>query len=182
MPQVKCRFCGKEIDKSVAYSPSSRLYFCSEKCYTNYKNKQKYKPNKDSDNPTIKQRRQLTDYIQQLFLQNGYKDDGDVPWSMLMSQTKNMVDDGLKYGGIYMTLKYMVEILDINVFDYSQGSILNLVPFYYNECKDFNIQKQTINKEISEQLDDFFDEPTKYITVNEKPKLSEKHKEYIGEL
>lgn len=169
MPQtqtVKCHFCKKEIDKSTAFKVGDRTYYCDAKCKKNQEDKQKYKPSKDSNNPDVIARRKFTDKVQSIYLANGYKDDGDIPWQLLMSQTKNMMQENkdFKYTGMTATLDYMINIEDLNLFDEnSNGSILSLLPFYYSKAKQFWLEKHLINKAISEQGDDFMNDECVYI-------------------
>ena len=182
---VKCKFCHSDVDKSQAYKVGSRSYYCNESCFMKQQNKSKYKPKKDSDNIQVQERRKFTDYIQKLFLDNGYKDNGDVPWQLMMQQTKNMLADNptWKYGGLRYTLYYMVEFAEINLFDDKfNGSILNLLPYYYEEAKDFYRQKAMINKEIDSKTDDFFEDDIVYVSPHKERIWSKKHDESIEDL
>ncbi|MDD2496189.1 MAG: hypothetical protein PHE29_13485, partial [Tissierellia bacterium] len=46
------------------------------------------------------------------------------------------------------TLQYMNEIAGVNLFDGGQGSVLNLVPFYIDEAKDYYFELQEIKEAI----------------------------------
>ena len=86
---VKCRCCGKEIDKETAYKVGKASYYCNEQCYNvtmakRNKNKVKYEPKENTD------RRDYTDYVQKIYLDNGY-DKSEINWTLLMSQTKNIL-------------------------------------------------------------------------------------------
>ena len=79
----KCRFCGKQLDKDIAYKVGKASYYCNEECYNKVmakrnKAKAKYEPIDPSD------RRVYTDYILKIYLYNGY-DKSEVPWTLLMS-------------------------------------------------------------------------------------------------
>lgn len=148
---IHCRYCKKDIpDKSSAYKIGKLTYYCSEECYNKaeskrVKNKSKYEPVKNTD------RRECTDYIQQIYLDEGY-DKREINWTLLMSQVKNMIDqNGYKYTGITLTLHYMIDIKGINLFSSNEfnGSILNLVPFYYEEAKQNYIQTREIKENIN---------------------------------
>ena len=70
-----------------------------------------------------------------------------------MSQVKNMIDqNGYKYTGITLTLHYMIDIKGINLFSSNEfnGSILNLVPFYYEEAKQNYIETKQIENELKD--------------------------------
>lgn len=141
----KCRYCKKEIEKDNSYKVGKASYYCNKECYELSQNK-KDKPQTDSS------RRQLTDYIQDYYLDNGYNKN-EINWNLLASQIKNLVDKGMKYSGIKYCLWYMIEIKEMNLFnDDFNGSILNLVDFYYEESKRYWKQTDDIRKEI-EQFD-----------------------------
>ena len=94
----------------------------------------------------------LTDLIQNLYIQQGY-DKRKIPFPMIASQIKNILSDNkdYKYSGITYTLNYMVNTLELNLFnEESNGSILSLVPYYYNEARDFCIKCAEIKKMASE--------------------------------
>ena len=94
----------------------------------------------------------LTDLIQDLYIQQGY-DKRKIPFPMIASQIKNILSDNkdYKYSGITYTLNYMVNTLELNLFnEESNGSILSLVPYYYNEARDFCIKCAEIKKLASE--------------------------------
>lgn len=156
---AKCRFCKKEIDKSTAYSSSKGMYYCDESCYEQAQDKKKpqknYIPQKDSA------RRALTDYILELYLQAGYNKN-KINWAIIGSQISNLLKENptWKYSGIKYTLWYMVEIKEMNLFDNYDGSILNLVPFYFNEARDYYMECEDIKRAIEEFE---FDEEVKVI-------------------
>ena len=85
-----------------------------------------------------KERVRLTDYIRDLYVANGYEYRKYFP--MMMKQLKNYkteydIDD--KWA--YFTLKYMVEVADMNLFqaEYYNGSILNLLPYYTETAREY---------------------------------------------
>lgn len=182
---VKCCYCHAEVDKSQAYKVGTKSYYCNETCYINQKNKTQYKPKKVSTDPQVQERRRYTDFIQALFLQNGFKDNGDVPWNMMMKQTSKMLEDNptWKYSGLRLTLQYMVEILEMNLFDEQfNGSILNLLPYYYDETRLFYLQKQMITKEINSKDEDFFEDDIVYVSPHKERIWSKKYNESIEDL
>lgn len=94
----------------------------------------------------------LTQLIQDLYIQQGY-DKRSIPFPMIASQIKNILSDNkdYKYSGITYTLNYMVNTLELNLFnEESNGSILSLVPYYYNEARDFCIKCAEIKKLANE--------------------------------
>ena len=153
METVKCRFCKKIIPKAQAYKVSAQTYYCDEECYKKQMDKNKYKsPRKKSDG-TENLRRKLTDYIQELYINQGY-DKHDIDWKLITAQIKNFMkdDSSITYGGIKYTLWYLVNIEDKNLFDSDNfnGSILNLVPTCYMKAKKYCEDMIKLKKEIED--------------------------------
>ena len=143
---VKCRYCGKSIDKETAYSPKPRTYYCDETCYNAKAHKEKQKTIQEE---TL--RRKLTDYIQSYYTTILGWNKASINWNMLMSQIKNLrYNYGYKDGGILLTLKYMEDNLDRNLYDEKTKSILNLIPFYYQDAKEHYIRLQNCKKMAEE--------------------------------
>lgn len=148
MTIVKCRFCKTEIDRDTAYKVGKNSYYCDNYCYSRYmedrdNKKKKYKPKDNTD------RRKLTDYIQNLYIEEGYEK-SEINWVLLMSQVKNFIEEyGYKYSGIKYCLWYMKEIENINLFNNDfNGSVLNLIPYYYEKSKQYWKETNDIKKEI----------------------------------
>ena len=94
----------------------------------------------------------LTDYIQSLYLQQGI-DKQKIPWKVITAQIKQIMteDKTLTYSQVSYIIKYMVEILEMNLFDdYFNGTILNLVPYYINEAREFCLKCKEIKKLASD--------------------------------
>lgn len=94
----------------------------------------------------------LTDYIQSLYTQQGI-DKKMIPWKIITAQTKQIMteDKTLNYAQLLYILKYMVDILGMNLFSEEyNGSILNLVPYYINEAREFCIKCKDIRQLASE--------------------------------
>jgi len=165
----KCKQCGKIIlDKSSAYmyqktKKSSKIYFCNESEFDIYmaeinrvklENKKKYKPSKTKSDGAVNPRRTLSDYIQKLYIEQGF-DNSDIPWKLIMSALKNMMDNykdyddkPYSYGGIRYCLWYMKNIEEINLFNELSNTILALVPFNYDKSKKYCIQCREIKEEV----------------------------------
>lgn len=142
-----CRFCKQEIKGDDYYSPKPKMYYCSEDHYRLQQNKNKYKPKEGSD------RLVLTNYIVKIYEENGY-DKHYIPWEMLMSQTKNILQehDVWSYITIQYILYYMYEVLKLNLFnEESKGSIMNLVPFYGLEAEKY--YNSTV--EVQDSIDEY---------------------------
>ena len=158
--KVKCRYCKQEIDKETAYHPSGRLYFCNMEHYKKQCNKEKYKSPKTNRDGSTNERRALTDYIQDYYISQGY-DKHDINWQLITAQIKNQIDEyGFKYSGMLLTLKYMVEIKEMNLLDNKSNSVVSLIPFEYNNAKNNWIETENIKKEVES-----FDFTDKEITV-----------------
>lgn len=152
MTLVKCRNCGKQIERDDAYKVGKFSYYCNENCYSEImikrnKNKTKYEPTDPSE------RRNFTDYIQSIYINNGY-DKSEINWTVLMAQTKSILQEHPKwsYTTLQYILQYMYEIVQLNLFaEESNGSILSLLPFYGLEAEKYFNQ----TKEIEESIKNF---------------------------
>ena len=94
----------------------------------------------------------LLDYIQSLYLSQGYTKQ-QIPFKVITAQIKQIMteDKTLNYNQLIYVIKYMVDILEMNLFDDSfNGTILNLVPYYINEAREFCIKCKDIRKMASE--------------------------------
>ena len=147
----KCRYCGKQLDKDTAYKVGKASYYCNEECYNKVmakrnKAKAKYELKENSD------RLEYTDYIQRIYLENGY-DKSEINWTLLMSQTKNILQEHevWSYITLHYILYYMYEVLELNLFsEESNGSILSLLQFYGLEAEKYFNQTKEIEKSINE--------------------------------
>jgi hypothetical protein len=154
-PQVKCRQCGKMIDRSSAYKIGKSSYYCDEECHQAMedKNKKIFKPIKESP------RRTYTDFIQSLYISHGIdkRELGSSFWAVISKQTDALIENyGTKYSSIQYTLWYMIEILGKNLIsDEYDGTILNLVGYYLDDAKKYYFQCQEIKKMVKEfEFDD----------------------------
>ena len=94
----------------------------------------------------------LLNYIQSLYLSQGYTKQ-QIPFKVITAQIKQVMteDKTLNYNQLIYVIKYMVDILEMNLFDESfNGTILNLVPYYINEAREFCIKCKDIRKMASE--------------------------------
>lgn len=168
-----CRNCGSEINKEIAYKVGKSSYYCNEECYNKKMrqrsyNKKKYKPKEDTP------RRELTDYIQKIYLDNGY-DKSEINWTLIMSQVKNILEshEVWKYETIQYILYYMYEIEEVNLFDEkSNDSILSLVPFYGMKAEQYFYEESELNDVI-----DGFDFEQKKIVIKKNTRPNKKIKQ-----
>ena len=171
MAKVKCRYCKKEIDKETAYSEKEGFYYCNETCHINHE-QDKRSPKKAKKDPKPLEgsdMRKLTDYIQELLVERKGIGKERINWEMIIKQAKNIMasqEDNCTYATIHYVLWYMVEIAKVNVFDYKEGSILNLVPYYIREAKQYYFEMQEVKKSAME----FEEMETKIITPSYKSK------------
>lgn len=87
--------------------------------------------------PKKSKRTMLTDTIQKLYFDKGYNND-DIPWTLLMSQVKQMEKDGsITDDDIRETISYMVMF---EGKDISDVDTLGLVPYYIDKCKKYVLQ------------------------------------------
>lgn len=94
----------------------------------------------------------LLDYIQSLYLSQGYSKP-QIPFKVITAQIKQIMteDKTLNYAQLLYVIKYMVDILEMNLFDDSfNGTILNLVPYYIQEARDFCIKCKDIRNSVKE--------------------------------
>ena len=151
----KCRFCKKEIKNIkecyIVAGERRNTYFCNIECYHNQLAKDKYKPSKTTITGDINPRRELTDYILALYVNQGI-DKYDIPWQMMMSQLKNIIDNHKEqkytYQSILYVLKYM-NMIGVNLFDErSNGSVLSLVLKKVFEKVELNEEPIIITKNV----------------------------------
>ena len=149
MATVKCRYCGKDIDKELAIKVGKMLYYCSDECREMADHKKNNKANFKSEKGSA--RRELTDLIQQYYRDNGYRDD-EINWNLIGSQIKNLTENyGYKYTGIKYCLWYMIEVKEKKLIDDSYGgSILNLVPYEYKNAEIYWRQQKELEKAFKE--------------------------------
>lgn len=156
---VKCRYCKKQTYKSTSYSIKQGQYYCNENCYNLSQEKKEAQTDKVGVGEKHKSKKQskrlqLTDYIQKLYLEQNYSKD-NINWTLISAQLKNIqqYNEKLQYSTILYILKYMVEILDLDLFaENCKGSVLTLVPFYFDEAMNF-YYKMKSNKLSKESLE-----------------------------
>lgn len=164
---MKCRFCKAEIKpKQICYIDSSsgknKVYYCNEEHYKLQQDKTKYKPKKELSNGESNPRRDLLDYIQEIMVDNGY-DKHFINWKLITSMIKNMLDENkdMKYTGMKYCLWYMKEIANVNLFSEQSNTVISLLPFYYDESKQYFIQSKSINDMVNE-----FEFEEKIVVIN----------------
>lgn len=115
MAKVKCRYCGKNINKDDAYSPKNRLYFCDAECYEQWRK---------SDDGQLDE---LLDYVWHLYSPSKQTSSTYV---MIKKQAEHYHNvEGFKYKGMFLAVWYYVEVLErLWKDEYGLGQVL---PTYY---------------------------------------------------
>lgn len=133
--KVKCRQCGKQVDKSLAIEIKPRQYVCSQQCADDYRlahEKQK------SQNKPLSDIRRLTDYVQSYA--------PNTNWTALITYAKKLCrDSNMTIPGITYCLWYMREIAEVG-FD---GDGIRLVPYYYDMSKNWYKWRQDMRRQMA---------------------------------
>ena len=136
MSIVKCKYCGKEIDRDIAYSIKKGQYYCSENHYLSALEKKKNQTKHSYKSAEGSDRRIYTDAIQDLYVNKYGWDKNKISWQILMNQTNNLLkaNPSWTYETILYIIWYMQEILELNLINAeSHWSPLSLVDFYASE-------------------------------------------------
>ena len=173
-----CRFCKQEIPKGTEYKnkPTDRSYYCNYEHWVASQNKIKYKPKKTLKDGDMNPRRQLLDYIQQLYVEQGYEKH-TINWKLITAVLKNQMDENkdMTLGGIQYTLWYRKEIKQLDLFGDKSNSVLWCVPFNYLDALNYYNQTEEINSSI--ETFDFNEEP---IIIKKSINKKNKLKKYIA--
>lgn len=115
MSKVTCRYCKTKVNKEDAFSPKEKLYFCDQECY------QKWRKTDDGELYA------LLDYAWHLY---SPEKQTSSTYIMIKKQAEHYHNvDGLKYRGMYLAIKYYIEILErLWCDDYGLGQVF---PTYY---------------------------------------------------
>jgi hypothetical protein len=118
-------------------------------------------------------RKKLTDWIQDYYIRFGW-DKNDINWNMITAQIKNM-EDKYKYTdlGIIYTMWFMSTVKSVSLLnDCDNGSILNLVPFYYDSAQSYYQR----NKELEKIYSEYNFDNEKSVVVNKNNYKTERKK------
>ena len=134
MAKVKCRYCGKNISKDDAYSPKSRLYFCDEECYKQWR--------KTDDG----QLDALLDYVWKLY--NPSKQTSST-YIMIKKQAEHYHNvEGFKYQGMLLAVRYYVEILErLWCDEYGLGQVF---PTYYIALQNMYEEQRVLKSKLND--------------------------------
>lgn len=131
--KVKCRQCGKQVDKSTAIEIKPRMYVCSEQCHNEWQLAHEQKGKSVAEKSPM---RQLTDYVQSYA--------PDTAWVKFGANVQRMCKDGMTVAGIHYTLRYMREHEQMQL----DGDGLGLVQWYYDAAKNFYQWQQRMKKQV----------------------------------
>ena len=130
---MKCRQCGKEINKDSAIKIKERIYVCSTECQQKYSEKNVKSIQKNNDDLA-----ELKSYISQLY-------NGEVNWGLVMRQIKSFKEEyGYTYKQQLCVLKYAYEVKDM-CFE-AQG--IGIIPWLFKEAKQFYSQLSSVRKSL----------------------------------
>lgn len=132
--KVKCRQCGKQVDKSTAIEVKSRIYVCSEQCHNEWQLAHEQKGKSVSEKSPM---RQLTDYVQSYA--------PDTAWVKFGANVQRMCKDGMTISGIHYTLRYMREHEQVQMY----GDGLALVPYYYDASRAYWNWQQRMKQQVA---------------------------------
>lgn len=133
--QVKCRQCGKQIDKSSAIELRKSWYVCSQQCADDYQSAHSKPEPKDKPLSDI---RRLTDYVQSYA--------PNTNWTAFITYTKKLCrDSNMTIPGIAYCLWYMREVAEVG-FD---GDGIRLVPYYYDMSKNWYRWRQSMKQQFA---------------------------------
>lgn len=171
---VKCKYCGKEVEKDKAYNPKPKCYYCNENHYLSALEKQKQNKKHSFKSPEGSDRRNYTDTIQNLYIYYGWDKD-KINWQTIMAQTNRLLKDNSKwtYDTILYILEYEQEILGLQLITKeSNWSPLSLVDYHYIDAKKYWEECESIKQSI-----DGFDFEDKNIIITKTQNYKKKYKE-----
>ena len=134
--QVKCRQCGKQVDKSTAIALNAKAYVCCEKCRDEWMavHTPKPKPTMPPDDRTA-----LLDYIKQL--------DPDTNFIVATAQIKRMIADyGMTYAGMRYALWYSINVAN------RQYKGISVLPYVYEDAKRYWQWQQCMKQQVADWI------------------------------
>lgn len=130
--QIKCRQCGKQIDRDVAIELRKGWYVCSDACAEAWTAAHKPQPKKSEPDA----RKALLDYIKSL--------DPDANFPAIAVQLKRMtVEHGMTYAGMRYALWYSINIKELPY----KG--IGILPYVYDESRRYWNWKQRMKQQVS---------------------------------
>lgn len=131
---IKCRQCGKQIERDFAIELRKGWYVCSNTCAQSWQADHAPKPKRPTVVPPM---RQLTDYVQ-TYAPN-------TAWVKFGANVQRMCKDGMTIAGIHYTLRYIREHEGKQV----QGDGVALVPYYYDAARNYYQWQQRMKQQVA---------------------------------
>ena len=132
MSKVTCRYCKTKENKEDAFSPREKLYFCDQECY------QRWRKTDDGELDA------LLDYAWHLY---SPEKQTSSTYIMIKKQAEHYHNvEGLKYKGMYLAIKYYVEILErLWCDDYGLGQVF---PTYYIALQHMYEEQKALKEKL----------------------------------
>lgn len=131
---IKCRQCGKQIERDAAIELRKGWYVCSDACAEAWKATHATNPKEPI---VVSPMRQLTDYVQ-TYAPN-------TAWVKFAANVQRMCKDGMTIAGIHYTLRYMREHEQVQMY----GDGLALVPYYYDASRAYWNWQQRMKQQVA---------------------------------
>lgn len=129
---VKCRQCGKQIERDAAIELRKGWYVCSDACAEAWT--EAYKPRPKQSEPDA--RKALLDYIKSL--------DPDANFPAIAMHLKRMtVEHGMTYAGMRYALWYSINIKELPY----KG--IGILPYVYDESRRYWNWKQRMKQRVA---------------------------------
>lgn len=130
--QVKCRQCGKMIDKPAAIQLPNGYYMCSEQCRDEWMAAHAPKPKQ----PPNDDRKALLAYIRQL--------DHNANFIVITAQLKRMIADyGMTYAGMRYALWWSVNMAN------KPYKGIGILPYVYQDAKNYWQWQQRMKQQVA---------------------------------
>lgn len=152
-----CKYCGKEVDKEIAYSPKRGQYYCSENHYLSALEKKQNNTKHSYKSVEGSDRRAYSDFIQDLYVNKYGWNKKKLNWQIIFSQTNNLLkaNPNWTYETIEYIIWYMQEILGKNLIcKESNWSPLSLVDYYALDAELYFNECQAVTKSANNYSDD----------------------------
>ena len=134
---IKCRQCGKQIERDAAIELRKGWYVCSDACVEAWQ--AAHAPN-PKEPIVVSPMRQLTDYVQSYA--------PNTAWVKFAANVQRMCKDGMTISGIHYTLRYMREHEQVQMY----GDGLALVPYYYDASRAYWNWQQRMKQQVTEWM------------------------------
>ena len=121
---VKCPYCEEKLDKDESHEYKKRYYH--QKCFDTWQ--------REGD-----EYKSLMAYISELYRV-------EFPSMVIKKQIKDMKEEGYKYKGMELALRYFFDTLENKV---QENTGVGIIPYVYEEAKNHYIKQIKIAKSIN---------------------------------